>query len=382
MKTICIITTSPVSLYALHKGFYPYLISKEYKVTCLAGPGEGYHQLVQQQGVTSVVMPLVREPSPLKDLLCLFRLWWFFLWNRFDIIHASTPKAMLLGMLAAFFSGHRHRVVTVRGRVYENYSGFKRRFFCLFDVIGCMLANRVIPICREMGDSLVASGCALDKIAFIGASSNGVDSNRFQRTTDNFERGKDLQREFGIHDAAFIVLAVGRVRREKGINELVEAFSLLHSPAGKELNLVLVGPYENIDPLDDRTRQEIDTNPRIHAIGNQIDVVPWYAIADIVAFPSYREGFGNVSIEAAAMELPVVASDIMGCREGVENSVTGFLTPPMQVSPLAQALQILIDDTQLRLKMGKAGREKVLREFRQECIWEKLLALYNSLLRR
>jgi glycosyltransferase involved in cell wall biosynthesis len=376
---ICIITTVPVSLYALHKGFFLYAQEKGFKITTLAGKGDKYHCLVREQGVASFEMPFIREPNIFNDARCLFKLWHFFLNNRFDVIHSSTPKAMLLGVVAAFLSGHRARVITVRGRAYENYSGLKRKIFVFLDLIAFTLAKRVIPICKELGKSLVDNGCPQKKICFIGPSSNGVDSVRFSRTPKIIEKATGIRGKLGISNDALVVLAVGRVRREKGINELVRAFLQLDLPEEKPAHLVLVGAYEEVDPLDDDVLREIDDNERIHAVGNQMDTLPWYAMADLLAFPTYREGFGNVAIEAAAMELPVVASDIMGCREGTLHGKTGLLVPPQNVENLAESLQLLIDDGELRKKMGKAGRARVVSEFQPKDRWDGILAIYEDL---
>lgn len=322
-----------------------------------------------------------REPSPLADLMSLSRLWWFFVNNRFDIIHVSTPKAALLGSIAALLSGHRRVVFTLRGRAYENITGLKRRLFAGMDALICRLACRVNPIARELGEQIVRERlCAPEKIRVMGhGSSNGIDLNQFRRTPDIEQQAKNLRRQFDIGDGETVILCIGRICRDKGINELVRAFEMLASTYSG-LHLLLVGRYEEADPLDSDARRVIDTHPRIHYLQWQKEPAAAYAAADILAFPTYREGFGNVVLEASAMKIPVVASDIMGCRESVDRDVTGLLVPPQDVEALRGALDRLIRDPDLRRRMGRQGRRRVKLLFRQEIIWEDLVQQYHDLM--
>ena len=378
-RRICLITTAPVSMYVLYRGFYPHAQKQGFEITGIAGSGKKYHDLLHTEGLKTFVMPFAREPRPFVDCICLIRLWWFLLWNRFDVVHASTPKAMLLGMLAAFLSGHKNRVITVHGRAYENHRGLRRSIFLLFDFIAFKIAGKVIPVCEELGGQLSKGGCAPEKIFFPGASCNGVDSEIFSKNANALSMGQKVKDSLEIPQDALVILAVGRVRREKGINELVKSFLTLTSLSSCQLHLVLVGPFEEIDPLEVGVIEAIASSDRIHSIGNQMDVVPWYAMADIVAFPSYREGFGNIAIEAAAMELPVVASDIMGCREGVQDNLTGLLVPVRNVALLTAALQSLVEDEELRHRLGKAGRARILADFQPMERWKSILGLYEEL---
>ena len=379
-KRICVITTAPVSMYVLYRGFYPYALNQGFTITGVAGSGKEYHDLLHADGIETYVIPFIREPHPINDLMCIIRLWWFLLWNRFDVVHASTPKAMLLGMLASLLSGHRNRIITVHGRAYENHTGLKRRLFLFIDLIAFKIARKVIPVSQELGNHLIETGCVPRKIFFLGSSCNGIDSELFSKNADAIDAGESRKYGLGIPQDALIILAVGRVRREKGINELVKSFLTLTPPSGRELHLVLVGPFEEVDPLEAEVRESITSCNNIHAAGNQMNVVPWYAMADIVAFPSYREGFGNIAIEASSMELPVVASDIMGCREGVLDGQTGFLVPARNVGLLAAAIQSLVDDKGLRVQLGKEGRRRVIADFQPMDRWKSILDLYGEFL--
>jgi len=379
-KRLCIIVTASVSLYGLYRSQWSYWIEQGFDVHGVAGPGPE-HEMVRQMGVTTHAIPMERNPSPFKDLLSLIHLWWFLLFNRFDIIHVSTPKASLLGALAARLSGHRRLVYTLRGRAYENMTGLRRKLMTTCEWIVCRLAARVIPICRELGQAVVQEGlCPPDKIHFIAkGSSNGVDLDRFAQTDQNVRAGREIRQQLGIADDDLVVLFVGWLRRDKGINELVQAFQKLSAPY-PGLHLLLLGQYEASDPLQQQVVRSIENHPRIHHLHWRSEPAPVYAAADIVALPSYREGFGTVAIEAAAMELPVVATDIMGCREAVENGNTGLLAPPRDVEALAAALRRLIEDPALRVRLGRAGRRRAELSFRQELVWQGIAELYEQLL--
>jgi glycosyltransferase involved in cell wall biosynthesis len=380
-KKLCMITTSAESLVSLHRGLYLYFQSKGWRITTISGPGEDHLKLLRVQGAETVIMPFVRHPSPLVDLWSLFRLWFYLLYNRFDIIHVSTPKASLLGTLSSFLSLHGNRVLTYRGRVFENYCGQKRRFYLWLDSISFQFSKSVIPVCSELMQCMIKEGgCNPKKLKFIGASSNGVDTEVFKRDNIAIEQGKKLRKQMGIAVNDLVIISVGRIRREKGTNELVRAFECLRPPQGQTIHLLLVGPFERIDPLDEDVERSIKDNKKIHTPGWVNDPVPWYTMADLVAFPTYREGFGNTSIEAAAMELPIVASDIMGCREGVVHGQTGMLVPKQDSKKLVESLQLLIDSQSLRLKMGQSGRKWVEMAFQSKQRWDGILNVYDQLL--
>lgn len=377
---LCVIVTVSITLYYLHRGLFAYLREHGFEVTGVSSHGPEHQTLAQQQ-VRTVAIPMSRSISPLRDLVSLVRLWWFLLWNRFDIVHVSTPKAGLIGMLAAWLSGHRRRVFTLRGRVYEDMTGLKRRLLASCDRIVCQLATCVIAICHEMGQAAVEEGiCRADKIDVISSgSSNGIDTTRFQRNDVTACKGRELREKLGIAADSLVILAIGRLRADKGINELLEAFVEV-AEWHPRVHLLLVGELEQARPLAAQTLERIHQHPRVHHVPWLTDPVPAYAAADIVAFPSHREGFGNVAIEASAMELPVVASDVMGCRESTLADVTGLLVPVANAEALRKTIERLVEDPQLRMTLGQNGRRRVEAEFRNEIIWKGLLEKYRAIL--
>ncbi len=378
---LCIIVTAPVSLFHLYRNQFQYLEARGYKVFGIAGPGK-YHELVRGLGVDTRVVPFCREPNVFRDIYSLVCIFWFLLWHRFDIVHVSTPKAALLGTIAARCSGHHRVIYTLRGRTYENCVGWKRKFFQGIEWAICHLVRYVIPICNALGSVVVKEKlCSPKKIRTIAwGSSNGIDSNLFHKTPNAVCQGQELRVQFDIPDDSVVILSVGRIRREKGINELVKAFVKIQCETKKDVHLVLVGEYEPQDPVQPDIASEIQSNTKIHSTGQLPNPVPAYAMADILAFPTYREGFGNVAIEASAMELPVVASDIMGCREAVDNGVTGILVPPFDADALAAVLLKLVESPDLCRQLGQAGRKHVLERFQQKKIWDGNIAVYQELL--
>jgi len=346
----------------------------------VTGSGPQEHESAHRAGMATHIVDIERYPHPVKDLVSLLRIWWFLCSNRFDVVHVSTPKASLLGAMAARLSGHARVVYLVRGRAYENMRGWRRAVMSTCEWVTCHLARRVVPICRELGQALVDKRlCPPGKMQFIGSGSDrGVDLEHFAPTAENKGAGLEVRRELGVGEEALVILSVGWLREEKGTNETVRAFVNLAKDY-PHLHLFLLGDYEPSDPLDPEVITEIESNDRIHHLARREDPAPVFAAADMLAFPSYREGFGNVAIEASAMELPVVASDIMGCREAVLDGKTGLLVPLGDADSLAAALKQLIDDPSLRRTLATNGRRRVENEFRQELVFEGMRRLFLDL---
>jgi glycosyltransferase involved in cell wall biosynthesis len=377
---ICFVLTDPINLHSLYRDQFSYLTSRSVSVTAIASPGPE-HEWIQEQGAKSIPIKIARNPELFSDLVSLIKIWFFFLFNRFDIVVVSTPKASLLGALAARLSFQNRLIFMIRGRAYENMFGFKRRLFRFFDILVCRLSHRVQSISKELANKYVDEGiCPRHKIIVLGlGSSNGVDLSKFSPRL-YLHKKNAIRTNLSVDEEAFVFMFCGRVRRDKGINELVGAFRRFTSDlrGGANSILLIVGRYEDFDPLNTETRSFLENSPQVRFVQWARYVEQYFSIADVFVFPSYREGFGNVALEASAMELPVIAFDVVGCREAVDADRSGLLVEAFNEEALFEAMIDLYQDSDLRRRLGKYGRERIERYFDSELVWARLLDFYRE----
>lgn len=367
-----------MNLFGLYRDQFKYLRENGYEVTGLAPAGEE-HEWLRKQGFNTKVIHLKRPPSIFHDLISLCQLTLYLIFNRFDIINISTPKASLIGSLAAYFTFHKNIVYNLRGRAYEMTNGKTRQFYEFIEKLICGISSKVLCDSKEIRQDIIESGlCSEEKIKVFGSgSSNGVDLGKFTKNTDILENGLRIRENLGIKENDILVLNSGRLRKDKGINELVRSFNSI-SKKYQNVHLLLQGKFETFDPLDKDVMKLIESHSRIHQAGWVKKVEYYFAAADIFAFPSHREGFGNVAIEASAMEIPVVAFNVIGCRESVKDNVSGILCTNIDHKSFEQGLETLIKNDILREDLGRKGRSRVESEFNSIKIWEQLLHEYNK----
>jgi glycosyltransferase involved in cell wall biosynthesis len=322
-----------------------------------------------------------RNPSPVRHSAALLRLTRILHQLRPDIVHSATPQAAFLGGMAACAAGVPVRVMTLHGIGTEAVTGRKRAFFHFLERLSCRAAQRIYCV----GDSLRTQAIELklappEKLRVLaGGTCNGIEIERFSRTPEVLRRAEALRERLKLSPGAPVIGFVGRMVRFKGVTDLIAAFKEIKSEF-EGLKLMLVGPFEQYEQLDPELYAEIKTDPQIVPTGFVEDTPAAYALMNVLALPSYREGYGYVLMEAAAMRVPTIATRITGCVDAVVDGVTGTLVPPGDVTALAGALRTYLSDPELCRKHGVAGSERVARDFRPQPIWEALHQEYLELL--
>ncbi|MBK8915500.1 MAG: glycosyltransferase family 4 protein [Phycisphaerales bacterium] len=374
------VATVAISVTNLMKGWPRFLHEQGFEVHTVCSPGAGLEEFAQREGVRRAhTIEIARRISPLADLLSLWRLYRLFRRERYALVHSSTPKGGFLGMLAAWLARTPARVYTLRGLPLASTTGVKRRILWLCDWLTMRAAHRVTAISASLRDEAVALGLAPPgRITVVHkGSSNGIDVERFTRRSPAPQA--DARRRWNIPPDALVIGFAGRIVRDKGIVELHAAWQRVREQVPAAM-LLLLGDPEPEDPAPHEVLESLRGDERVRMPGWQSDMVAGFEAMDLLALPTYREGFGNVLLEANAMGLPVIATNISGCRDAVADSETGILVPPRDADALAAAMLTLARDPALRARMGADGRARVERDFRPQVIWRGLLEVYGSVL--
>jgi glycosyltransferase involved in cell wall biosynthesis len=377
------VTTVPDSLI-FFRGQVRYLKEKGVQVHVVSSPGALLTETGTKENIPVHSIAMAREINLQKDLRALAQLFFLFKFLKPDIVHAHFPKGGLLGVIAARMARVPIVIYGMRGLRFDTANGIARKILYYAEALSCRLADQVICNSFAIWNRAIAFRlCGKDKIRVLGAgSSNGVDAeDRFNPLKLPSNLRGEMRQRYEIPADSLVLGFVGRIVRDKGIVELTEAWSIL-SKKFPSLYLMLIGPIESHDPVRAGVLDRLGSDPRVIFVGPVKDVAPYYGAIDLLALPTYREGFPNTPLEAAAMQLPVVATRVDGCTEAVADGATGLLVPPGQGILLAEAIESLLMDPEKRKEMGKRGRERVLRKFRPEIIWQALYENYVELLSR
>ena len=385
-KKIIRASTIGASLNTFCFGLLSELKEKGYQVIALSSPDNSLSVLGAREHVRTIGVPMERHISPVRDLVSFFRLIRVFFHEKPVMVHSMTPKAGLLCMMAAWVARVPVRVHTFTGLVFPTAKGLTKKVLMATDWLTCACATHVIPEGQGVLNDLKNNGITSKPMMVLGYGNvMGVDMNRFSRRPEVMEKAALLQKK-----DVFTFVFVGRIVGDKGINELVHAFkALLAQDLPQKARLVLVGNYESkLDPISSDSKQAIDSTPEIDAVGPQYgdDLLAWYAASDCFVFPSYREGFPNTVLEAGAMGLPSIVTDINGSREIIipyekdRQGATGLMIPSHDADALLKAMAWMITHDSERNRMAANARPSIESRFEQHFVRQCLYDFYDEIL--
>lgn len=372
------ITTVPISLEKLLENQLRFM-KKFYEVTAISSDKFNLEQVGRLQGVPTFHVEMTRKITPFQDLKAVWQLYNYFKKEKPFIVHTHTPKAGTVGMIAAQLAGVPHRLHTIAGLPLIETSGFKRLVLNFVEKITYACATKIYPNSFGLEEIIIQEKfCKPEKLKVIGnGSSNGINTSYFNSDLFSKEENLKLKTNLGIATYDFVFIFAGRLVGDKGINELVAAFKKLKT---QNLKLLLVGSLEsNLDPLLKNTLQEIKENPNIISVVFQKDVRPYLAISNCLAFPSYREGFPNVVMQAGAMGLPSIVTNINGCNEIIVEGKNGIIIPVKDIEAIYLAMKNILENNNFRNYLKQNARPMIVSRYEQQGVWEAILAEYKSL---
>ena len=377
------ITTVPLSLKVLLKRQLNFM-SQHFNVLAVSSPGTMLKEVAAQEGVKVGAVEMTRAITPLKDLQALWQLYRLLKKEKPVIVHTHTPKAGLLGMMAAKMANVPIRMHTVAGLPLMESTGNKRKVLETVEKITYGCATKVYPNSQNLATFILNNKfCSKGKIKVLGnGSSNGIDTDYFQPSPAIEAAGNELKTNYEIEPGDFVFLFIGRLVKDKGIEELVQAFTVLKREM-KGIKLILVGPFEpELDPISAEIEEKIKTDKDIICAGFQQDVRPFLQISNALTFPSYREGFPNVPMQAGCFNLPSIVTDINGCNEIVEHEKNGLIIPVKNSQALKEAMEYLLTNKASYEAMKQQARQMIQARYDQNLFWNLLLNEYNEQLKK
>lgn len=378
---VAVITTSPRALRVFFLTQLRCIAAHGFDVHGIASPGKDLVEFSRRSRLPTYGVSMRREPSIVADFRSLLRLFNLVRRLKPQIVQTHTPKAGLLGMLAAFLAGVPVRIYTVNGLVLQSRSGWQRKLLSMTEWLGCAFSTQVLCVSHSLRRDVVAQGlCPAGKIKVLGhGGSHGVDLAKFSAGTFcERERSRTLYR---IPAEALVMAFVGRFTRDKGLKELAASWSELRGDF-PSLRLILCGQPEVHDAVPAPTMSQLVNDPRVHFIDAAPEDMPAvYSAVDLVVLPSYREGLPNVALECGAMKIPIVATRVAGCFDAIQDGITGLLVEPRNAEALTCGLRRLLQDPKLRQSMGEAAAGFVASHFDEKNLSQLLLEEYRRLLK-
>lgn len=376
---ICHIANTDMAVKFILLNQLKFLENEGYDVYAVCSPGKWIKD-IKNRGIKVKTINFKRRISPISDLICLFKLFFYFKKEKFDIVHTHTPKPGLLGQLAAKLAGTSIIINTIHGFYFnENSSFLKRRFFIFVEKIAAWCSDFIFSQNKEDIETAIKEGiCSSQKIKYLG---NGINLQKFN--PDKFSKsfiGKK-KKELEIESQRKIIGTIGRLVKEKGYLDLFEAFKMVLEELPETL-LLIIGPREpeKKDRLNHTIIKKFGIKKNVVFLGERVDVDELYPLMDIFVLASHREGFPRTIIESSAMAKPVIATNIRGCREAVKDGKTGILVPLKNPEKLAETIIYLLKNPERAKKMGEEGRKRIEKEFDERRIFDRIKKEYQRLI--
>ncbi|AQW94526.1 glycosyltransferase family 1 protein [Elizabethkingia anophelis] len=378
MDKIIRTSTVPESLFSLLKGQLNFL-SNYYEVIGISSDNEFLSETAKREKVKVLAVNMERGISPFKDFVSLLKLYKQLKKEQPIIVHSITPKAGLLTMLAGKMAGVPIRMHTFTGLIFPTRTGIMQKLLIKMDQLLCWAATNIYPEGTGVKNDLINYKITSKPLKVLANGNvNGIDLEYFNPCEITDEQKNVLRHKFKIQATDFVFIFIGRLVGDKGINELIEAFSLIEI---KNVKLLLIGPTEkDLDPLKEETIEKINSNPSIISVGFQHDVRPFLAIANVLTFPSYREGFPNTVIQAGAMGLPSIVTNINGCNEIILDGQNGTVIPVKDVLSLKNAMIEMISKIDYYSVLKEQCRSMIESRYKQSVVWNALLEEYVKLI--
>ena len=379
MKKLIRTATVPISLNILLKGQLQFL-NKNFDVVAISGQDEHLLEVEMREGVKTITVPFTRTISLFNDVVSLIKLYLVLRKQKPLIIHSITPKAGLLSMIAGYFANVPIRMHTFTGLIFPSKTGFVKKVLIAMDKILCHFATHIYPEGNGVKNDLLKYKITNKPLKIIANGNiNGIDCQYFNTNHFSETSVQRVKAELKIESNDFVFIFVGRLVKDKGINELIAAFARF-SQRNNHVKLLLVGPFEqHLNPINDTTIHQINTNKNIISVGYQNDVRPYFAIANALVFPSYREGFPNVVLQAGAMNLPSIVTNINGCNEIITDQENGLIIEAKNENAIFAAMETLFTDENAVSKMKNNSRKVIIEKFEQQLVWDAILEEYQQL---